>query len=298
MNPQGTSGTNEYSASSFSWLGKGQFRTTILTLVALLAVFVIIFPFFWIVLCSFKDPEQFLSLGLKESLPNTFNINSYKLALERANLSVWMLNSLIVACATTLLSLLVSTPAAFALARIRFRKKLFVLVLLISYAIPSILIVVPLFVLLAALNLSNSYFGLILVHATLTIPFSTWVLQDFYHSIPPDLEEAAHMDGANLYQVLRYVILPLSIPGVLAAGVYSFILSWNDFLFALVIMNDAEMFTAPVGIHAYFTGRNIVESVWAQLMAATTIVSLPSVILFGFFQRFLMSGFLSGAVKG
>jgi len=274
-------------------------QTVLFTSMALLAAFVILFPFLWIVVSSFRDPENFLTRDLREALPTSLNISSYRLALDRTALFRWVGNSLLVAVSTTILSLLVSAPAAFALSRLRFRgKSMFAWFSIVSYAIPSIIIVVPLFMTLVRMGLNNSYCGLILVHATFTIPFCTWVLRDFYGSIPPDLEEAGYVDGASLLRVLRYIILPLSVPGLLAAGVYAFILSWNDFLFALVIMDSADKYTSPVGVNAYFTGTSLVESTWAQLMAATSIVSLPSAIVFGFFQRYLVSGFLQGGVKG
>ena len=270
-----------------------------LALLALFMTLAILFPFLWIVISSFRDPQNFLTLELRDALPRSVDLSSYRLALGRTDLFNWVGNSLLVAASTTVLSLLVSAPAAFALSRLDFRGKAAARWFsVISYAVPSIIIVVPLFLILVKLNLNNSYAGLILVHATFTIPFSTWVLRDFYRSIPPDLEEAGYVDGANLLQVLRYVVLPLSIPGLLAAGAYAFILSWNDFLFALVIMDEAAAYTAPVGVHAYFTGRFLGESTWAQLMAASSIVSLPSVLLFGFFQRYLVSGFLRSGVKG
>jgi N,N'-diacetylchitobiose transport system permease protein len=124
------------------------------------------------------------------------------------------------------------------------------------------------------------------------------VLRDFYEALPVEIEEAGYVDGASLSQVLRLIVLPLSVAALLAAGAYAFILSWNDFLFAFILINTQENFTAPVGIHAFFTGRNIEQSTWAQLMAASTLVSLPSAILFGVFQRYLVSGFLSGSVRG
>jgi ABC-type glycerol-3-phosphate transport system permease component len=124
------------------------------------------------------------------------------------------------------------------------------------------------------------------------------VLRDFYDAIPVEIEEAGYVDGAGLWAVLRRIVLPLSIPALLAAGAYAFILSWNDFLFAFILVATPDNFTAPVGIHAFFTGRNIEQTTWAQLMAASTLVSLPSAILFGVFQRYLVSGFLSGAVRG
>lgn len=274
-------------------------RLVLLSLAAFLVVAVIIFPFLWIVLSSFRDPDNFLTLELGQAFPTRFDISSYSLALDRSDLFRWIGNSVFVAGATTLLSLLVAAPAAFALARLRFRGSAITgLGLMVGYAVPSITLAVPLFVILVNLRLNNTFVGLILVHTTFTVPFATWVLQDFYRAIPADLEQAGYVDGASLLRVIAHIIVPLSLPGLLAAGAYSFILSWNDFLFASVIMSEADRFTAPVGINAYFTGRNLTESVWAQLMAASVLVSLPSVVLFGIFQRYLVSGFLGGAVKG
>jgi ABC-type glycerol-3-phosphate transport system permease component len=269
------------------------------SLVAAVAVAVVVFPFAWIVLSSFRDPGNFLSLDPGDALPTSIDLTSYSLALGRADLVRWLAVSLAVASCTTVLSLGVAAPAAFALARLRFRGRGTASgMLILHYAVPSVTIVVPLFVLLVGLGQYDSLGALVLVHTSLTIPFCTWVLRDFYESIPSEIEEAGYTDGAGLRQVLRYVILPLSIPALLAAGAYAFILSWNDFLFAFILINSNDNFTAPVGIHAFFTGRNIEQSLWAQLMAASTLVSLPSVVLFAIFQRYLVSGFLSGAVRG
>ncbi len=283
----------------FAWFKTAQLRTALLTFIALLAALLILFPVLWIVLASFRDPANFLSLNVWDNLPRGINLGSYRLTFGRTDLPRWIGNSLFVATSTTVVSLLVSAPAAYALARLRFRgKSPLEWSTIISYAIPSILIVVPLFVILARLHLNNTFVGLIAVHATFTIPFSTWVLRDFYRSIPSDLEDAGYVDGASVLRVLRHIILPLSVPGLLAAAAYSFILSWNDLLFALVIMSNQDSFTAPVGILNYFTGTVIDQSTWAQLMAASSLTCLPSAILFGIFQRYLVSGFLSGAVKG
>jgi multiple sugar transport system permease protein len=274
-------------------------RTALLTVVAVVIVFVIVFPFLWILLSSFRDPAHFLSLKLSEAIPSSFHLGSYRLVLDRTELLHWIGNSLIVAVCTTALSLLICAPAAFALARVRFRGRggasLF---LVVSYAVPSITLAVPLFVVLVKLHLNDTFYGLIIVHSSFTIPFVTWVLTDFYRSLPVDLESAGYVDGASLWRVLRHIVLPLSVPGLLAAGAYAFILSWNDFLFALVIMNSNAHFTAPVGIRAFFTGNGLTNETWAELMAASVLVTLPSVMLFSFFQRYIRSGFLAGAIKG
>jgi ABC-type glycerol-3-phosphate transport system permease component len=269
------------------------------SLVGAVAVAIVVFPFAWIVLSSFREPGDFLSLDPADAIPTSIDLTSYTLALGRADLIRWLAVSLAVASCTTVLSLGVAAPAAFALARLKFRGRGTASgMLILHYAVPSVTIVVPLFVLLVALGQYDSLGALVLVHTSLTIPFCTWVLRDFYESIPPEIEEAGYTDGAGLRQVLRHVVLPLSIPALLAAGAYAFILSWNDFLFAFILINSNDNFTAPVGIHAFFTGRNIEQSLWAQLMAASTLVSLPSVVLFAIFQRYLVSGFLSGAVRG
>jgi multiple sugar transport system permease protein len=278
---------------------RDRLRTIVLTVVAALVVFVIVFPFLWILISSFKDPENFLSVRLGDAVPHSFHVGSYRLALGRTSLLHWIWNSFLVATITTLISLLVCAPAAYALARLRFRGTgIASTFLVLCYAVPSITLVVPMFVVLVKLHLNDTYVGLILVHASFTIPFATWVLTEFYRSIPVDIEAAGYVDGASIARVLWHIVLPLSVPGLLAAGAYAFILSWNDFLFALVIMNSNAHYTAPVGIHAYFTGQNITQEVWAELMAASVLVTVPSVILFGYFQRYIAAGYLSGAVKG
>ena len=285
--------------SAVTWERSLSFKSIVLTLIAAFAILVIIFPSLWIALNSIRGVENFLSLELRDYFPTRIDLTAYRMAFARAPLFKWMGNSLFVAVVATLLSLLVSAPAGFALTRLRFRGRGFGSIFLsMSYAVPSIMLAVPLYVLLVRLQLHNSFVGLIIVHTTFTIPFCSWVLQDFYRSIPVDLEEAGYIDGASLVRVLWHIILPLSKPGLLAAGAYVFIISWNEFLFALILINSADSYTAPIGVHAFFTVREAVESVWAQLMVAATIVSIPSVALFGFFQRYLVAGFLGGAVKG
>ena len=285
--------------NNFGWLRSPGFQRSYFTLLGLVVMLVIIFPFLWIVLSSLRGIDDFFSLELADALPKSFDLTTYALAFGRSQLTRWIGNSLIIATGTTLLSLAVSAPAAFAIARLRFRGRgTGSLILISSYAIPSIMLAIPVFVLLTTIRLTNSYVALIVLHATFTIPFTTWVLQDFYHSVPADLEEAGYVDGASLPRVLWHIILPLSVPGLLAAGAYSFILSWTEFLFALLLIQSSDASTAPVGVHAYFTGRNATESVMAQLMAASVVVSIPSVVIFAYFQRYLVSGFLKGAVKG
>ena len=281
------------------WLSYPNLQRCLYTFLGVMVMLAVVFPFLWIALSSLRGVDEFFSLELSGAFPTSLDLTSYELAFGRSQLTRWVANSLVIASGTTLLSLTVSAPAAFAIARLRFRgRNAGAMVLISSYAIPSIMLAVPVFVLLTTLRLTNSYFALILLHATFTIPFTTWVLQDFYHSIPPDLEEAGYIDGASLRRVLWHIILPLSVPGLLAGGAYSFILSWTEFLFAFLLVQSADAFTAPVGVHAYFTGRNATESVMAQLMAASVVVSLPSVVIFAYFQRYLVSGFLKGAVKG
>jgi multiple sugar transport system permease protein len=285
-------------SASLSMARRGAGRS-IVTLVLFAGVFVVVFPLLWMVVSSFRSPQGFMTTELSRSFPGSLDLSTYRLAFSRTELPTWLVNSLVVSLTTTLAAVVVAVPYAYALSRLQFRgKRLANLSLALAYSVPSVTIAIPLVVILSKLSLVNSLLGLILVHMTFAIPFATWVLRSSVTEIPSEIEEAARVDGASTLQLLIRIVIPLLVPGILAAGSYAFILSWNDFLFSLILISDPELFTIPVGVRAYFTGSNATESTWAQLMAASVVVSLPAAMLFGIFQRFLTSGFLSGSVKG
>ena len=166
---------------------------------------------------------------------------------------------------------------------------------LIVYLVPPTLLFIPLYTILRGLGLANTLWALLVVYPTFTVPFCTWLLMGFFRSIPPDLEAAAMVDGANRLQAFRRVILPLAAPGVLAAGLFAFTLAWNEFLYALVFINDTELKTIPVGLDDLMFGDIFL---WGQLMAASVLTTVPVVVLYTYLQRYMVEGLTAGAVKG
>ncbi len=253
-------------------------------------------PLLWLVSISFKNSRELVALH-PSFVPNHATLQNYTDALRDANLVHSGLNSLKVSVITALLTTLVGLPAAYVLARTRgFVSKLGLGYILVSQMFPTILIIIPLFLVLRDLHLTNSHSGLILVYLVWSLPFILWMLQSYIRNIPRDLEEAAAVDGARRIQIVIRVIAPLLAPGVVVTLLFAFISAWNEFFFALVLLQSPGLVTLPVKL-AQFVGIEG-QIRLGPLAAASLLATLPSLFFFSIMQRWLTSGLLSGAVKG
>ncbi len=265
--------------------------------VALAAYLVFLgFPLLWLVSASMKSSRELSSLNI-HVLPTDFHWANYADALAKQGLVHSASNSLVVALATTVLVIVVSMPAAYALARFRGRlRAVGTGWILVSQVFPVILIILPLFLVLQRVGLIDNLVGLVLVYTTYTMPFALWMLQGYIAAIPADLEEAAAMDGASRLRVLRTIVLPLLMPGVVATAMFSFVSAWNEFFFALVLIQSPENYTLPITLAMFIGGEGKVAL--GPLAAGAVLATIPSLIFFAFLQRKLTGGLLAGAVKG
>jgi ABC-type glycerol-3-phosphate transport system permease component len=208
----------------------------------------------------------------------------------------WFINSLIVTTGSTLISIVVSTLAAYSLTRFRYwGRNLVPYFSILGYMVPSIIFVFPLFLVMVRLDLTNTLLSLILGYVSITLPFCMWLMWAFMRSIPIEIEEAALIDGASRLQVFIQVVLPTALPGIIAAAIFAMIVSWNDYLFGRVFINSIDNLTLTVGVMLFFEGTHVD---WGLLMAACVLMTVPMAILFMALQRHLVAGFGAGAVKG
>lgn len=252
-------------------------------------------PFLWMISTSLKDPAE-VALREPTIIPRSFAVENYTAAFARGNLGRYFVNSVIVALATTALSVALATLSGYAFARYRLpggRALLFGI--LATQMFPAILLAIPLYILIRNLGLLNSLLGLILVYTTFALPFSVWVLRNYFLTIPRDLDDSALIDGATRLQALRTVILPVAMPGIAATALFSFILSWNEFLYANTFISSVDRRTLPVGLQSLI-GEFTTD--WGLLMAGAVVTTIPIVVVFFFVQRQLTQGLAAGAVKG
>jgi multiple sugar transport system permease protein len=251
-------------------------------------------PFAWQVVTSLKPDAELMSLP--PLLPRHPTLVHYAAIFADATFVRVIFNSAVVAAATTLLALTVGVLAAFALTFLRARGRTAILAVILSVSMfPAIATVSPLFLLLNTLGLRDTLTALVLTYTTFTLPLAVWLLTNFFRTLPQELYIAARVDGYSAFGALRRVILPLSMPGLLAAGLMVFIYSWNEFLFALSFTATDRARTIPVAI-ALFPGLHVVP--WGEIAAASVAVSLPLVLLAFVFQRRIVEGLTAGAVKG
>jgi len=262
---------------------------------SLLAVFVIMVavPLFWMVTTAIKTNKE-----LYEDFsyfPQRPTLENFVRVIVREKLLTNIRNSFSVAMVTTLITVIVSSLAAFSIVRYRYPGREWIgRIILFKYLLPSAMLFVPLYVIVTALGRGNTQQGLILTYLTFTIPFCTWMLMGYFRGMPVELEEQAMVDGCTKIGAMLRVLLPLSAPGLVASAIFSFTLAWNEFLLALVITMDQSTMTVPIKLSMMVAGD---QYIWGQLMAGAVLASIPVGILYFIGQRFVVQGLAAGAVK-
>ena len=264
---------------------------------AALALFVAfaLFPLFWLLKVSITPNDLLYSEGVR-LWPSHATIAHYVSVIQHTQFPLYFRNSVIVSATTALLSTLIAAAAGYGFSRFRFRGKLWILgVMLVTQMFPLVMIVAPIFRLLAPLGLTNSLSGLVLVYTAFNVPFASFLMQSFFDGIPKELEEAAMIDGATRFQALRRIILPLTLPGLAATAGFVFTGAWSELLFALMLNSSSQVSTFPVGLLS-FVSKFSVD--FGQMMAAGVLALIPVCAFFLLIQRHLVQGLTAGAVKG
>ena len=265
-------------------------------LFAWLVVLLIAFPLLWMILTSLK-PQSELFLIPPTFFPGEITFEHYKRLLVETPFLTYMKNSLWLAGATTVVVIVIGTLGAHSLVRFSYpgRERLARLVLF-TYLLPSVVLIIPLYLLMIQVGLANTLTGLVIAYTTFALPYALWLLRSFMAAIPVDLEAAALVDGASRMQAFIDVILPQALPGIISTALFTAILAWNEYLYALVLVNSDEARPLTTGVMNILVTSFNIE--WSLLMAASVMMSVPLIIVFMFLQRFLTSGFGAGAVKG
>jgi trehalose/maltose transport system permease protein len=277
--------------------GRALARAPFYLLVAAIFVYCL-FPFYWVLRSSFM-PEVTLFQTPVEYFPSHPTLSNYREVLSASFFTDALLNSAIVAGSVTLLSLAIGASAAFALGRLRFHGRSFVLYLMLSMTIfPQIVILGALYTTISKLHLYDALGSLIFSYLIFTLPFTIWVLTSFVRAVPADLEEAAYVDGATSLQVFWKVLLPLIAPGLVTTGLLAFIAAWNEYLYAVSFIQSPGKYTVPLAITSFVASRAESYAVlWGQIMAATVIITMPLIILVLILQKRIIAGLTAGAVK-
>ncbi len=262
--------------------------------------FVILFPFYMMLVTSFKTQALLLlnpldfSINFAQGLPELFK--SYFIVFKDYNFGRYMLTSTIVSLGTVIITLIFAIPAAYAVARLNFFGKNFLSTsILIIYLFPAIVLVIPLYTIFSQLGLRNSIEGLLIVYTATTLPVAIYMLQGYFKSIPKELEEAGIIDGQNWLGIIFKIILPLSLPAISSVALYVFMIAWNEFLFSLMFLDRPNTFTLSRAIQFLNVGA---ETPRQYLMAGSVVVTLPILIIFVYFEKYLVSGLTAGSVKG
>lgn len=256
-------------------------------------------PFLWMILTSLKTQGDIYSSPLNY-LPKQWNTGGYKAILNvhadsNLNFMNWFWNTTKVSVLTTLFSIIISALGGYSMSRFRYHGRMTIgYLILLTQMLPGSLLIIPLYIIMKDYHLLNTHIGLVIAYATVAIPFCTWMLKGYFDSISLSIDEAAMMDGAGRWMTFIRIILPLTLPGLVVTAIFSFLTSWNEFLFAQTFLSDYDKWTLSVGISS-FQGQYVVN--WDYLMAGSVITTVPIVIAFWALQKYLVSGMTAGAVK-
>ncbi|GAA2934626.1 hypothetical protein GCM10010458_17700 [Microbacterium luteolum] len=255
---------------------------------------VVLGPLYWIATSAFKGREEIIR-SVPTLFPETWTLSNFERLFTATEYGVFLSNSLIIAVATTLVTVVVSLCAAYGLYRVRVPGSGKIAgVVLLSYMIPGTLLIVPLYRTLSELQLIDTYVGLVLVNVAFTAPFCTWLLRGFILAVPVEIDEAAALDGAGPVRTMLRIVLPLMAPGIATVTVYSFVFAWTEFVFASQFIVSDALQTLPIGLNA-IVGQYTVD--WGLVMAGTLFTLLPTVLLFLFVGKYFVGGLIAGATK-
>jgi multiple sugar transport system permease protein len=258
-------------------------------------VFVLLFPFYWMVITSVKPNNELLSRDGNPFWVIQPTLEHFHKLLFKTAYPEWLWNTVFISVIATVVSLMCSVLAAYAIERLRFKGSRQVgLGIFLAYLVPPSILFIPLATIVFKLGLFDTRWALILTYPTFLIPFCTWLLMGYFRSIPFELEECALIDGATRFEILWKIILPLSVPGLISAGIFAFTLSWNEFIYALTFISSSEVKTVPVGVVTELVEGDVYH--WGSLMAGALLGSLPVAVLYSFFVDHYVSG-MTGAVK-
>ena len=271
-------------------------RILVVYLPLVVFVFVLLFPFYWMAITAVKPDNQLTDYdNFSPFWVVGPTLEHMRFLLFETSYPGWMLNTVIVSVASTVIALFASVLAAYAIERLRFKgARITGLLIFLAYLVPPSILFIPLAYIVFQVGIFDSRLALILTYPTFLIPFCTWLLMGYFRSIPYELEESALVDGASRWQILTKVVLPLAVPGLISAGIFAFTLSWNEFIYALTFISSSENKTVPVGVLTELVRGDIYE--WGALMSGALLGSLPVVILYSFFVDYYVSS-MTGAVK-
>jgi multiple sugar transport system permease protein len=283
-------------SEGMSYLDRLPRRVVLVYLPLAIFVFVLLFPFYWMAITAVKPNAQLTDYENHSPFWVTSpTLDHIKYLLFETTYPHWLWNTLFVSIGATVISIATAVCAAYAIERIRFSGSRFVgLAIFLAYLVPPSILFIPLALMVFKIGIYDTRWALILTYPTFLVPFCTWLLMGYFRSIPYELEECALVDGASRWQILTKVLLPLSVPGLISAGIFAFTLSWNEFIYALTFIASSENKTVPVGVLTELVRSDVYE--WGSLMAGALLGSLPVVILYSFFVEHYVSS-MTGAVK-
>lgn len=257
----------------------------------------LLFPFYWMIQASIKPDRELYNAAMSPFYFRSATFDHFRYLFENTQFLLWMVNTFVIALASTALSVTCGVLAGYSLSRLRYPGSTMLGVsIFVTYLVPPTLLFIPLSRLVNEAGLMDTRWSLVLTYPTILIPFSTWLLMGYFRTIPKELEECARIDGATRWQAFIKVILPLATPGILSAGLFSFTLSWNEFLYALVFISSPENKTVTVGVVSELMIADIYY--WGSLMAGALLGSIPIAIIYSFFVEYYVAGLTGGAVKG
>lgn len=256
----------------------------------------VFFPLYWTIITALKSPSEAFSRN-PTFFPTSPTLNNFKNVLLDARIRTYLKNSLFVSILSSIFATLLAAYAAYSFSKYRYRgKKTLMYLILSAQMFPYVVLLLTIYLVMRAFGLLDNYLSLILSYITFTLPIGTWTLKSYFDQIPNELIEAARVDGASRFTIIHRIMFPLAIPGMVSVAIYGFVWSWNDLIYSLTLITSPDKRTLAPGLILNYLGQ--FQAKWAEMMAASIIVSIPLAIMFIFLQRFFIRGLTAGAVKG